>query len=48
MIGWRDLSAEEAHSLDLEQAGRWQWQMWCIELFGRGIGLAVRVKPERR
>jgi len=38
----------EALDLDLEQAGRQTWQMWRIELFGFGIRLLLRPKPEGR
>lgn len=44
-FGWRDIDANEALQLGLEQAGRWQWQMFHIGICGYGIAIMARVKP---
>jgi hypothetical protein len=40
--GWITLTQEEALDFEFEQAGRWTWQIWRIEWFGRGISLMAR------
>lgn len=42
-IGGIDLMPEEAVEMDLPV--RQRWQMWAIEVLGRGISLMVREKP---
>lgn len=45
MIRWRDLPAQEAMELGLDQAGRFVWQALEVEVFGYGCTIMARVKP---
>lgn len=43
-IGWRDVNAQEAMELGLEQPARWQWSVFEIGLFSYGFTLWAKAR----
>lgn len=45
--GWRPLTPQEAYDCELEQSGRWSWDLFEISFFGGlcGFGLSARCVP---
>ena len=43
-IGWRDVTAQEAMELGLEQPARWQWSVFEVGAFGYGITLGAKAR----